>query len=224
MFLPDRRIALTYRVLTVIVIAIGLGRITGVFAGDVSGTEFLFYTVQSNILCLVWAVALGIRTALDLRSDGVRGGSTPSARGGGAVVMAITITMLIYLIVLVPISFTQSSGYTPFTLTDNLIHIIAPCLIIGDWLLFTPKGRLRWYDPPLWALIPFAYLAFAYAWSAAGGDFGYDRAYPYPFMNVEELGIGGVAVWLVGLTIALEAVGFLYVAIDRVLGATARRS
>jgi hypothetical protein len=51
--------------------------------------------------------------------------------------------MLIYLIVLVPAGFQQVGDYTPFSLTDNPIHIITPCLLILDWLLFTPKGSFR---------------------------------------------------------------------------------
>ena len=42
-------------------------------------------------------------------------------------------------------------------------------------------------------------------------------------MDVDALGLGGVAQWIIALTIALIAVGFVFVIIDRVLGALARR-
>jgi len=217
-YLPYRRVALGYRLAMTILIAIGIARLSGLFGDGPQVVQLLFFTTQSNILCLVWAVLLVLRTVRDLRADGPRGWSSPSPRFGAAVMMAITVTMLIYLVVLVPQTFTQGSGYTPFTVTDNLVHIITPCLTIGDWLLFVPKGRLRWYDPPLWVLIPYAYAVFAFTWHGFGGDFGPGQAYPYPFLDVDRLGVGGVAAWLIGLTVVLMAVGYLYVMIDRLLG------
>ncbi|WP_460775451.1 Pr6Pr family membrane protein [Microbacterium sp. GXF7504] len=222
MYIPDRRAALAFRILSALVAFWGIARITGLFSGHVSGVQFLYFTVLSNILCLGWFVALAVATGRDLARSGARGWSTPSARFGGAVMMAITVTMLIYLILLVPETFTQGNGYTPFTLTDDLIHIITPVLTILDWLLFTPKGRFRWFDPPLWAIIPLAYLAFAFVYGALGGTFGGGSPYPYPFMEVDRLGVGGVAVWIVALAVALEAVAFVYVAIDRLLGRVGR--
>lgn len=224
MHLPDRRLALLFRIVSAVLIAWGIGRVTGLLDGRLSGTQLLYYTVLSNILCLVWMVALAVRTARDLGSDGPRGWSDPSPRFSPAVMMAITVTMLIYLIVLVPDSFTQNSGYTPFTLTDNLIHIVAPCLVIADWLLFAPKGRMRAFDPLLWGLIPYAYLASAFAWGAAGGVFGGGTRYPYPFMDPGRSGgVEGVVLWLIGLTIALEVVAYLYFALDRGLAWAGRR-
>ncbi|WP_336662407.1 hypothetical protein [Leucobacter sp. USHLN154] len=43
-------------------------------------------------------------------------------------------------------------------------------------------------------------------------------------MNIEKSGLGGGALWIVTLSAALVAVGFLSVAIDRMLGAAGRRT
>ncbi|WP_307217846.1 Pr6Pr family membrane protein [Microbacterium sp. SORGH_AS_0888] len=221
MFLADRRIALGYRVVAALLILWGVLRVTGTLDGRFSGVAFLYFTVLSNLLCIGWFVALAVATVRDLARTGPRGPSAPWPRTGGAVMMAITVTMLTYPIVLAPEAFTQGSGYTPFTLTDDLIHIVAPVLTILDWLLFTPKGSFRWYDPPLWALIPYIYLAFAFAFAygAAGGVFGAAGSrYPYPFMSVPLHGVGGVALWILALTVAMEVIAFAYVAVDRALG------
>ena len=217
-----RPAALVYRLASVALITTGIARILGVFSDAPSLSPVLFYTVLSNLLCLVWMIVLIGVTIRDLRADGAAGHSTPSPRFGGAVMQAITVTMLIYLVVLVPTTFVQGNDYEPFTLTDNLIHIITPCLLIGDWLLFSPKGTFRWVDPLLWALIPYSYLVFAFTWGALGGTFGDLGRFPYPFMNVEVLGVGGVALWIAALTVALVAVGYVYVAIDRVFARIAR--
>lgn len=131
---------------------------------------------------------------------------------------AITVTMLIYLFVLAPSLFTQPGAYRPFTLTDNLVHIVTPVLVILDWLLFVPKGRVKPYDPVLWALIPYAYLVFAFGYSAFGGRFAGGSLVPYPFMNIETHGVDGVSLWIAGLTVALVAVGYVFFAADRLLG------
>ncbi|UYQ77261.1 Pr6Pr family membrane protein [Glutamicibacter sp. JL.03c] len=218
-----RPLALAYRFAALILILAGILRISGILTSAPVWNSFLFYTVLSNLLCLAWTAGLIIATIKDLRSAGVRGCSTPSARLGGAVMLAITVTLLIYLVVLVPQSFRQGGDYVPFSLTDNLIHIISPLLIIVDWLAFAPKGQFRWTDPLLWALIPYGYLAFAFAYGASGGEFYPGVNYPYPFMNVAELGVGAVALWIVGLTVSLLGVAYLYVAVDRWLGRQAGR-
>jgi hypothetical protein len=86
---------------------------------------------------------------------------------------------------------------------------------MGEWS--SALASLRRYDPLLWALIPFAYLVFAYTYSAVGGRFAGGTTVPYPFMDVARHGVGGVAAWIVGLTVGLVAVGYLFVGCDRLL-------
>lgn len=221
--LSRRPAALIFRLLALALIATGVVRNADLLTGQPSWTSFLYYTMISDLLCLGWMLLLVVRTARDLRRTGPVGTSTPSARWSGAVMMAITVTMLIYVVVLVPTRI--DAGDTDiYSLTDTLIHIVTPGLLILDWLLFVPKGRFRWTDPLLWTLIPFAYLGWSLVYGALGGRFvGGDR-YPYPFLDLDALGVGGVLSWIAALTIALVAVGFVYVVIDRMLGALARRA
>lgn len=216
--LGSRVAALVFRIAALALISAGIVRITGLLTPSPSWNALLYYTVLSNLFCLVWVVLLIVRTVRDLREQGARGWSTPSPRWSGAVMMAITVTMLVYLVVLVPSAFVQGGDYHPFSLTDNLIHVITPCLLIADWLLFVPKGRLRWGDPLRWALIPYAYLAFALVYGAFGGEFSPGRNYPYPFLDVDTHGVGGVAIRVLVLSVVLIGVGYVYVGIDRLLG------
>jgi hypothetical protein len=217
----NRPVALVYRIVALVVILAGVVRNADLLTGSPSWTSFLYFTMVSDLICLAWMLLLVLRTVRDLRRTGPIGTSTPSARWGGAVMMAITVTMLIYVVVLVPTRI--DAGDTDiYSLTDTLIHIVTPALIIADWLLFVPKGAFRWVDPLLWTLIPFAYLGWSVVYGALGGEFEPGERYPYPFLNVDALGIGGVITWIAALTVALVAVGFVYVAIDRVLGVLAR--
>jgi hypothetical protein len=180
-----------YRLIALAIIVTGVIRHSDVLTGTPNATTLLFYTMVSNLLCLVWVALLVVRTARDLRRAGTSGTSTPSPRASGAVMMAITVTMLIYLVVLVPARFADGDSDI-FSLTDNLIHIITPLLVIVDWLIFVPKGEFRWIDPLLWTLVPYAYLVWAFAYGALGGEFTPGQKYPYPFMDVDVLGVGGV--------------------------------
>lgn len=221
--LASRVLALGFRIVALVLIATGVVRITGILTPDPTWNALLFYTVLSNILCLGWVVLLIANTVRDLGAWGARGFSTPSARWSGAVMMAITVTMLVYLVVLVPSAFVQGGDYQPFSLTDNLIHVVTPCLLIADWLLFVPKGRLQWGDPLRWALIPYAYLAFALIYGGLGGEFLPGRTFPYPFLDVATHGVGGVAVRVLVLSVVLVGVGYVYVAVDRLLARVAAR-
>ncbi|MDR2619608.1 MAG: Pr6Pr family membrane protein [Propionibacteriaceae bacterium] len=218
MLIEQRYVALVFRLSAVVLIVTGLIRLMGLFGSGSSGAALLFYTTQSNVLVLVWMLALIVVTIAGIRREGTQGVATPWPRLGAAVMMAITVTMLIYLVVLAPSAFLQSGGeYVPFSLTDNLVHIITPCLAIVDWLLFAPKGQLRLYDPVLWAILPYIYLVFAFTWSALGKDFGSGRRYPYPFMDVQTNGVGGVALQLLILSVSLIAFGYIYVLADKLL-------
>lgn len=214
--------AFAYRALASFLILLGIARVAGLWSATPTWSSFLYYTVLSNVLCLVWMVWSAIVTVRDAEAKGWYGYSTPSARGEAAVMEAITVTMLIYLFVLAPALFTQPGAYQPFTLTDNLVHIVTPVLVIVDWLLFIPKGEIKPYDPLLWALIPYSYLAFAFIYSAAGGRFD-GNTVPYPFMDASVHGVGGVIAWIVGLTVALVGVGYGYYGLDRLLARVGRR-
>lgn len=225
MVIDSRPVALVYRLLAVVLIATGIIWLGGMFSGDPSWTAFLFFTGMSNVLCLLWMALLVVATTHDLTTSGPQGVSAPAPRFSAAVMMTITVTMLIYVVLLAPTAFEQSgSGYQPFGLTDSLVHVVTPCLVIGDWLLFTPKSRLRGWDPLLWTIPPCAYLVFVFAYVSTGGAFGDGtNRYPYPFLDVDTHGVGGVALWILALSVVLVAVGYLYLALDRVLGGLARR-
>ncbi|QAY72188.1 hypothetical protein ET445_01370 [Agromyces protaetiae] len=223
MVLADRRVALVYRVIATGFIGAAILFAFGVFDGAPSIDALKFYTTVSNVICFVWILLVLARTIADLRTRGARGWSSPSPRFAGVVMMAITVTMLIYLIILAPTP--PVDGYERFTLSDTLLHVVTPSLVIVDWLVFHPKGRLRWIDPVLWAIVPWAYLVWAFAAGALGlVTWEAGNPFPYPFMDVSTLGLGGVAAWIGALSVALIGVGYVYVALDHGLARVGRGS
>lgn len=222
MLVVSRRAALAYRIVWTLVTVLAVGRVCGLLTGSWSPGAFNYFTVQSNVLVLVWAAAQTVRTAVDLRRDGPRGASTVSARGTGYVTMAILTTMIVYCVLLAPTAFTMGGAGGVLALTNLLVHVVVPLLAIGDYLLFGPKGTFRVLDPPRWALVPYAYLVFAFVRAEVGGPLPGGGQYPYPFMDVDALGWGTVVVNLVIITVALEVVAFALFWADRALGQRAR--
>lgn len=91
MALHHRTLAFAYRALASFLILLGIARVAGLWSATPTWSSFLYYTVLSNVLCLVWMVWSAIVTVRDAE--------------------AITVTMLIYLFVLAPALFTQPGAY-----------------------------------------------------------------------------------------------------------------
>ena len=96
--------------------------------------------------------------------------------------------------------------------TANVIlHYIVPSLAPLFWLLFAPKGALKWRDPLLWASYPLAYFAYALARGAVDGK------YPYPFMDIPKVGWASALTTVAIILIAYLLVGMIFVWLGRLL-------
>ncbi|WP_439484021.1 Pr6Pr family membrane protein [Cyclobacterium plantarum] len=71
-------------------------------------------------------------------------------------------------------------------LVDELLHSINPLLVLAFWIYSENKKKLHWRMLPYWLIYPALYITIILI---LGGITGF---YPYPFVNVEELGIGKV--------------------------------
>ena len=67
-------------------------------------------------------------------------------------------------------------------LADTILHTVMPVLYLLYWLIFVPKGELRWRDSLQWLLFPFMYFMYVLIRGFI------DCFYPYPFANVDQLG------------------------------------
>ena len=102
-------------------------------------------------------------------------------------------------------------------LADTIEHCVAPALYVVDWLVFVPKGTLSARSVPWWLLYPVGYAAFSLMHGAATGF------YPYPFLEVGQLGYERVLLNMGVLTAAFAVLGLILVGIDRLLGAVELR-
>ncbi len=96
-------------------------------------------------------------------------------------------------------------------IANSLLHYATPLLALLYWLACAPRGGLSWRAPLVWTAVALAYVLYAFARAAADG------VYPYPFLNVAQLGAAQVlancAIIGGGFTLA----GFGLVALDRKL-------
>jgi hypothetical protein len=88
------------------------------------------------------------------------------------------------------------SGYR--ALLNECLHTVVPVLSAVYWLLFVPRFHLTFHKCLLWLVYPLCYLGVT-LWRGSTSDF-----YPYPFIDVDELGYRQVL-----FNAGLLVVGFL---------------
>jgi hypothetical protein len=91
---------------------------------------------------------------------------------------------------------------------NYLLHDVSPIAMTAYWLLFVPRGSLKWNAPWQWSLFPIIYLLYV----LARGQL--DHRYPYPFIDVGKLGWLQVSLNAGGIALAFILGGFVLVWID----------
>lgn len=168
---------------------------------------FSYFTILSNIL-----VALAL-TAPVLAPSSRLGRWSASEGVRAALAMYIVVVGLTYHFLLAATGKPQAWSLV----ANDLLHYVMPAGFALDWLLFTPKGRLRWIDPVKWLVPVLAYGAWTLLHGALSGW------WPYWFVNVDKLGLGKAMVYFAGLLVFFLIVGLIVVAIDRTFGRRDRR-
>ena len=121
--------------------------------------------------------------------------------------MMITVTMLVYILILAPDANPQSWN----VYTNLLLHYITPPVTILVWLFFGPRKWISWKIIFSALLIPITYILYTFARGAVIGK------YPYGFINVVELGYVGAIIGT-GVVLVLGLIIFLiYFIIDKLI-------
>ena len=168
---------------------------------------FSFFTILTNLLA---ALAL---TGPALAPDSALGRWSRSEGVRAAVAMYIVVVGVVYHLLLA--GSWNPQGWQK--VADTLLHTVMPLAFVGDWLLFTAKGQLRWIDAVKWLIFPLLYGVWTLAHGAMTGW------WPYWFVDMDQLGAAQVAANLTGLLGVFLLLGLIVVAIDRTLGRRDRR-
>lgn len=122
------------------------------------------------------------------------------------VAASIAFVMLIYHLLLS----NQVNPEGVALLTDVLAHYLIPVLFVGYWWVLTPKETLRWRDPLIWLSYPLVYQVHVLLRGSLTGF------YPYPFVNVEEIGLVPVLRNTLGIGAVFVVISLFFVVLGRV--------
>ena len=172
-----KKLSLIYKILIVIASAISL--YLNFKAFSVSGA-LIYYTVQSNLLCFIFYIAIIILyLCRKLKKNNVY------YILKGLVTMAITITFFVYWLMV----HSSMDAYIGNELACIFAHLIVPLLVMSDYAIFGEKGNLKKNYPYIWSITLICYVIFDIIYVLMGGTFNDGSIYPYLYMNVEKHGI-----------------------------------
>lgn len=169
---------------------------------------FSYFTVLSNTLV---AVVLS-QAAFGRASTARRFILAPAFSSGVAV--SIVLVGLAYSLLLRHLWHPQGLVW----LADELLHDVMPLLFVTYWWCCAEKGSLRLKHLAVWLLYPVGYFAFALV---RGHSIG---VYPYPFIDVVELGYAQVLLNALAILLGFIVIGLLILALDHWQGGRLARA
>lgn len=179
---------------------------------------YVHFTNISNFLCIGVMLASLIETAKKKENSYVT--VAPVLKFIG--VLGILLTFLVFNIML-----AGAEGRDPqanWRIGSLCFHVVLPIMYIADWFLFRERKKCRWYYPLVSICFPLAYAIFLLIQAII---LKFDSSilipttttpliYPYFFVNLDNLGVSGVLMWIAILAVAFAAVGFAFLGLDRI--------
>ena len=169
--------------------------------------SIIYFTIQSNLLCFIYFLGLVVLTITKkLKKTDLYYISK------GMITMAITTTLIVYWFVLVPEGGIEA--YIGHNLENNFVHLFTPLLVIFDYIIFGEKGHLKKNYPFIWSFVLIAYVIFNIVYVLLGGRFSNNTCYPYPCMNIDNLGLFRVCVNCLVIYVCFIGCGILIQKLD----------
>ena len=209
-----RAVSLILKCIVVITAAAGIYlSATGGFGTFMSGRQvFMYFTIQSNILI---ALICAVGAILLLRKTDVKNGWFIVKYVG---TVSITLTGTVFSFVLAP-----TLGKDAWTLHNILTHVVVPIASIADFFVTGIYGDIQKKHVVFVTLPPLAYGVYASVGYVMGWEFSLGKNFPYFFLNwgspagafgfTDGLPYFGCAWWILIITAAVFAVGFVYLLI-----------
>jgi len=179
-----------------------VNRPAGTSVPAAAAQTFRYFTVQSNVLVLIWLLAAVLYWDRAREHPILR----PVVKGAFTVYISVTIVVFVTLLR----SLVDPQGIDFYI--NAITHYVTPIAFIVDWILFEKVRTYQWRYALVWLVYPLVYLIFAQLYGSVTGD------YLYPFLNLPELGINGLASWVAVLTVVFLVLGVLYIGLNQVWG------
>jgi len=169
------------------------------YSGEKLCNFLSYFTIISNT-----SIALAMTVA----------GIVPKSTVGRFVSKPVVLSALALYIIIVALVYNINlrntwavSGW--LSITDYFIHVFIPLAYVAYWFMYTPKKALAWKDVIFWLILPLLYLAYSLTRGAI------TSWYPYPFLNVTQLGYPQVLINSAVVTLGFVLIGLLLVFINR---------
>jgi hypothetical protein len=171
------------------------------------GNFLSFFTIQTNLLAVGALLALTVVRTEErtLMFDIVRTGVT----------LYIAITGVVFALLL---SGLQEDLDTHIAWVDFVVHKLMPIVVVADWLIDPPRRRLPLRAAAAWLAYPALWLAYTLI---RGASIGW---YPYPFVDADRLGYGGVLLRSAFLLAGIVPAALVVVLVGNRLGRARPRS
>ncbi len=215
----SRTAQIVYETIYVVVGFVGIITSLGFFSREYRTTFFVYFTNLSNYLCWV-AMIISLCWVCKKAKNHEEGPITFAPGFKFMCNMCILLTCLVFNIMLIPeIEMTVLDYFMDFDYF--LLHTLLPVLFVLDWVIFYKHGQNKWPIPLYSLIIPICYLVYIYVRvaiikNAMSVDLEEALLYPYPFLNVDEQGIGGVVMWVAILIACYVGVGYILWALDSI--------
>ena len=163
-----------------------------------------YFTILSNLGVVLVTLTFALR----------RGGIFSRADARGVVALCIGVTGIVYTAILRHLWSPQGAQWW----ADSGLHYAVPLLYVLWWVFLSPHAglawtsTLRWRDVAGWLLFPLGYVGWVFLRGAWVGE------YPYPFIDVGQLGWARVGVNALGVMGVFVGLGMVVVGLDRLLG------
>lgn len=202
------KIAIIYKGLIVLSAVIGILLQCGIGTDHFSLSSFRMFTTLSNLLTAAFFV-------VDMAAYFCEGLSLKNQKA--IEYFRFLITMSILLTGLVAHFMLRGMFANMDTLSKaglTLLHYVVPIGTVLDWFLFEKKGKTEWKMPLFAAAFPILYVV---ATMLAAQTIPMKNKYPYPFLDIDTLGVTGVLINVILLAAGFLLVGYIGVWIDHKL-------
>ena len=186
----------------------------GIF-DDILNPRWDFYahfTNLSNYLCIGIMFAELVQTAK--KSENSYVSASPLLKFIGLLGIMLTFLVFNFLLAGRPDREFQAN----WRVSSICLHVILPIMYIFDWLLFYEHKKIRWFYPLVSVAFPVLYIIFIYT-RAFIVNFNPEVPYLYPyfFLNLDNLGVAGVAKWVAILFAGFIVLGYIFYGIDKII-------
>jgi hypothetical protein len=192
-----------YKTIYLVIGFIGLFLATEIYTGTFNDGFFVYYTNLSNLVAFslmayLWFIDFQI----------LKGNPTtfkyPSVRF--VITIMILVTLIIYNTLL-------GNMFDPsyWRVRNVIMHLIGPIMVVLDFWLFNPKNNLKWRAILDSLILPYLYVTVTLIIGL------FTNSYPYFFLDVNNIGYGGVLGWVFILTLGFLVLSLALVSYNKFL-------